>query len=515
MPRILLVVALAMAAEGCGKSSTVISFPQDFLWGISTAAEQSEGNNTTNDWYVFEQLGKAPPVGLADNTWVLYDEDFANAASLGANALRLTLEWGRLMPTRPSDPMNLRPEDLDPSAVAHYRAVFASLAAHHLTPIVTLSHYTLPMWVDNPAAWDAQNGTFTDGSYGGWTNPLTAQAFARWAGLMAQTFGADVKWWLTLNEPNQLLLGGYAFGVLPPGWTNLSLTAQTLPGGATLGGVLRNMISAHALAAKAIKAQEPGAQVSFAHNSIAFVPQTTDAAATQANARMDEFYNLIYLDALTTGAFDTSLVGNGPVEQHPEWAGTLDFIGINYYAHDAVVNAPGFFDPLDAFPCDPGLIPLPALLTSFGCTGNGPTQPSGMTQIALEYTRRYHLPLLVTENGSDGTPAQKAAWLVQNLVALQQAMSQGAHVLGYSWWTLNHDYEWTGGYSRPYGLYEIAGMTAGPDGGVPVGADGGLWAPGSDTSFSRAPLHPVSDVYSAIAHSGRISAALLQEYEAR
>lgn len=505
-----LVLAMALLC-GCQKTPTH-AFPPTFLWGISTAAEQSEGGDTTNDWYAFEQLGRAPPVGLADDTWNLYDEDFANARAVGANALRLTLEWGRLMPIRPPDPLHLQPGDLDASALAHYRAVFASLTAHGLTPIVTLSHYTLPLWVDNPAAWDAQSHTFTDGSFGGWTNPETAQAFGSWAGLMAQTFGAQVKWWLTLNEPNQLLLGGYAFGVLPPGFTDLSLTAQSLPGNTALGDVMRSMISAHAQAYQAIKAVEPSAQISFAHNSIGFVPLTGNASATAATNRMDQFYNLEYLDALTSGQFDVSLVGNGPLEQHPEWAGTLDFIGINYYAHDAVVNAPGFFDPLDAFPCDPGLIPLPSLLTAFGCSGPSPSQPSGLTQIALEYTARYHLPLLVTENGTDGTPEQKAAYLVQNLLALQEAMGQGAHVLGYSWWTLDHDYEWNGGYTKPYGLYEIAGMTSGPDGGVPVAADGGMWAPGSGTEFTRVPLHPVVDVYSQIAGSGRIAEEVIAQY---
>jgi beta-glucosidase/6-phospho-beta-glucosidase/beta-galactosidase len=500
-----------LAASAC-KKAPAPSFPTGFLWGISTSAEQSEGSNASNDWYAFEQMGRAPPVGLADDTWDRYAEDFANTHSIGANAFRFTLEWGRLMPSKPADPSHAQASDLDPAALSHYQAVFGSLASNGLTPIVTLSHYTLPIWVDNPAAWDPQSGTFTDGSLGGWTNPATAQAFASWAGLMAQTFGSQVHWWLTVNEPNQLLLGGFAFGVLPPGFTDLSLTATVLPGGTGLADVMRNLISAHALAAHAIKAIDPGAQVSFAHNSIAWVPLNNDAPNTAATARIDQFYNREYVDALTTGVFDSSLVGDGPFEQHPEWAGTLDFIGINYYAHDAVVSASGFFPPLSAFPCDEGLIPVPALLTAYGCTGTTPSQASGLTEIALEYTQRYHLPLLITENGADGDAEEKASFLVQNLLALHDAMNQGVEVLGYSWWTLDHDYEWNSGYTKPYGLYEIAGMTLGPDGGLPTSVDGGAWAPDEQTDFTRIPLHPVVDVYSEIAGTGRISDTLVAEY---
>ncbi len=503
-------LALVAAASAACKTSPGHVFPKGFLWGISTAAEQSEGNNATNDWFVYEQMGRAAPVGFADDFWDRYDEDFSNARSLGANTFRLTLEWGRLVPSRPPDPLHLQASDLDPTALAHYRAVLASLVAHGLTPIVTLVHYSLPIWIDNPAAWDASTGTFTDGSLGGWTNPMTAQALASYAGLMAQTFGGDVKLWLTENEPNQALLGGYAFGVIPPGFTDLSLAAKNLPGGIGLGDVIRNMIAGHALAAKAIKAVDPTARVSFAHNSIAMVPlSSADSAAT---TRMDYFYNLLWLDALSTGSFDTSLVGNGPTEQHPEWAQTLDYIGLNYYAHDNVVQVAAFFDPLDAFPCDASIVPLPALLSGLGCMGSGPPQPSGLTQIATEYWQRYHLPILVTENGSSGSPTEKAAFLVQNLLALEASMQKGVDVMGYSWWTLNHDYEWKAGYTSPYGLYEIAGMTTGPDGGLPIAPDGGVWAPGPDTDLRRVPLHAVVDVYSRIATTGRIADDLVSLY---
>ncbi len=509
------VVALgALLVASCSPKKAVVAFPAGFLWGVSTAPEQSEGRNTTNDWYVYEGMGKVPPVGLADDMVDLYDTDFANAASMGATAFRLGFEWGRLMPKQPADPANPIEADLDAGALAYYRAVVASLKAHGLTPVVTLTHYTLPIWVDNPAAYDAQSNTYSDGSFGAWTSAKTVTAFAGYAGLMAREFGGDVTYWLTENEPEVDIVAAYMAGLWPPGFTHLSLTDQTLPGGVGVAGVLQNMIAGHAAAYHAIKAAQPTAKVSLAHNSIAFEPNSQRAIDVAATSRVTTLYDFVYLDAATSGDFDTSLVGQGPVVHHPEWAGTLDFIGVNYYNHDFVVNSPGLLSPLDAVPCDPVIeAALGGLAQDLGCPQDTAPEPEGFTKILTLYHQRYGLPILVTENGGHSSaPEGKASYLVQNLLALHDAIAQGVAVIGYSFWTLNDDYEWADGYKDHYGLYGFAGFGEGPDGGAPVEADGGLWAPGLGTDFTRVPYQAGVDAYAAIARSGTIPQALIAEY---
>jgi len=332
-----------------------LTFPAGFQWGVSISAEESEGNNTANDWYAFERMGSVPPAGMAQNFYNLYDTDFANAESLHLNSFQMTIEWARIVPNAPNDPSNLTAADIDSNEVAHYHAVLADLIAHHMTPVVTLTHYTLPIWVDNPAAYDGTTDSFTDKSLGGWTNPATGQALAGYATFLAKEFGSQVHWWLTEDEPEDDLLCGYMTSTFPPGIFDLSLTDKTLPNGASATDVFQNMVAGHALAYRAIHAVDASAHVSFAHNSLIFVPSDANTDTAQALTRLDHLYNLVFLDALTTGQFDTSLVGTGPMVSHPEWAGSLDFVGVNYYDTNYVVSAQGFLPPLNALPCNGNL----------------------------------------------------------------------------------------------------------------------------------------------------------------
>lgn len=513
---LLLAVGLSLACSSHPKlppsTPAPLIFPPGFLWSVSTAAEQSEGRNTTNDWYVFEGMGRVPPVGWADDMVDLYDADFGRAQAMGCNAFRLTFEWGRLVPTAPANPLAMTSADFDPTAVAYYHSVLSSLKAHNLTPLVTLTHYTLPVWVDDPAAVDA--GTYYSSSMGAWTNPDTAVAFASYAGAVATEFGTEVTYWLTENEPELDLVDGYMVGLFPPGFKDLSLAAASLPGpdgGISAAQVLKNMIAGHAGAYHAIHAAEPTAKVSIAHNSIDFEASSTAPAEIAAEQRFEFLYDDLYLDAATSGNFDTGLIGQGPLESHPDWAGTMDFIGVNFYFRNYVVEAQ-IFDPVDAIPCNP-LIGSYEPLADFGCPTDALPEPQGLTNILLHYHQRYNLPLLITENGTedpDGT--DKAAYLVQNLMAVHSAIEQGAQVLGYSYWTLNDDYEWADGYQDHFGLFSVTGLTNGADGGLPAASDGGRWSPDSSTDFTRVPYEPAVSVYAAMADAGAISAALVAQY---
>jgi beta-glucosidase/6-phospho-beta-glucosidase/beta-galactosidase len=486
-----------------------LTFPAGFQWGVSLSAEESEGGNTKNDWYAFEQMGNVPPAGMAQNFYDLYDTDFANCESLHLNSFQMTIEWARIVPKRPADPTRLTAADIDQGEVAHYHAVLDDLIRHHLRPVVTVTHYTFPSWVDNPAAYDSTTNTFTDDSLGGFTSYVTAQALGAYAGFLAREFGSQVEWWLTEDEPEDDLFTGYMTGTFPPGLQDLSLTAKSLPHGTSANDVMQNMIAAHALAYRAIHAVQPDAHVSFAHNSLVFTPLHNDLTTLGALTRLDTIYNLVFLDALTTGQFDSSLVGTGPLISHPEWAHSLDFVGVNYYDTNYVVSAPGFLSPLDALPCN-GNFPK-FLLNAYGCPLENPPEIPGMTKILVKYANRYGLPIFVTESGTIATPERKAIFLVQVLKAVHDALDQGANVIGYSFWTLSYDYEWNDGYSQDMGLFDIQGYF-GPDGGRPPPEDAAMWSPGPTTNFTRVPLHPVVDIYASVAQNNALSGAYLAKY---
>lgn len=516
----LLVLCILIIAVSCSenkKGTASISFPKGFLWGVATAAEQSEGGNTLNDWYVWEQMGKTPPVGLADNMYNLYSTDFSNASSLHLNAFRLTFEWSRIVPYMPANiytPLTASDPAVDMTEVTHYKDVIASLEAQGLTPVVTLTHYTVPKWVDNPlAAYDQTAQTFTDGSLGGWTNTATAYAFANYAGFMAQEFSTTVKYWLTENEPVADVLLGYIAGQYPPGYSNyFNLTTTTvMPFSASVVTVMKNMIMGHALAYHAIHASEPGAMVSFAKNSIFTSAIPGNAASARAADAFDHAYNLTYLDAVTTGIFDKGLTGTTFTEVHADWANTLDYIGVNFYENDYTVPAPfGLLAPIKAVPCSQAIASaLQAFnitLGTLGCPSENPSETQGLTDMLLEYEQRYHLPILITENGcNSNVPLEKAKYIAQNIMALHNAMDQGAAVIGYLYWTLNYDYEWTSGYDQSAGLFYVDAFTSCTTPFCNV-------VPSSSTDFRRTPMHPATDVFSAIAAANGISPTIIDQY---
>ncbi len=516
----LLLSIFGISLISCSSSSNTKTFPKGFLWGVSTAAEQSEGGITNNDWYVWEQMGKTPPVGLADNFYNLYAQDFTNAQAMHMNAFRLTFEWSRIEPHAPSViGMPLNKGDVDMAEVRHYQEVINSLEAHGLTPVVTLTHYTLPIWVDDPQDLAANNYTRSTTSLAGWTNTLTAYAFENYAGFMAQQFSTTVTYWLTENEPMVDVLVGYVLDEYPPGFPiNLNLTTTTMPFSTSAVDVARNMILGHVLAYKAIHAAEPNAMVSIAKNSIFTTPVPNVAGSTEAANAFNHAYNLTYLDAVTKGVFDKGLTGTTFTETHTNWANTIDFIGVNYYANDYVIPAPGILAPINAIPCDQTLNAyLPGVLTSMGCPytteSNGtrvllnPSETQGLTNMLVEYTNLYHLPMLITENGSgSGDPIAKAAYIVQNIMAVKNAINQGADMLGYMYWTMDYDYEWTSGYDQNFGLFTVDDFTR-----CTVPACGG-WSPTTGTHFTRTAVQPAVDVYSAIAAGNSISSSIIDQY---
>lgn len=510
MPRRALVVVasslVVLLAQSCGSPApSARAFPPDFMWGVATAAQESEGNNENSDWDAFAAMGNAPPAGMAQNSYALYDVDAANAASLGANMFQLTIEWARIVPRAPEDPTApLGPQDVDAAEVRHYHDVLASLTKRGLRPVVTVTHFSLPTWVDNPRAYDENANAFTDGSLGGFTNEKTGQALARYAAFVASEF-REVDTFLTMDEPIVALVAGYMVGNFPPGLSQIDMDAASLPNGASPKKVLSNMIAAHALAYHAIKGVRADAKVSFAHNSVAWDPLDDTSDEDRAAAeRVHHAYNEVFLDALTSGDLDTSLVGTGPIVHHAEWASTLDFIGVNYYDRDYVVARKGFLPPLEAVPCAPAFKDaMPLLFSRYGCPSSGPPEEEGMTRILLAYDARYHLPQLVTESGFIDTPEGKARRLVRTLDALANAIDSGARVTGYTYWTLNYDYEWNDGWTQNMGIFTVQGFG---DGTMPGGA------PGPGTDFTRAPLQPMADVFTEIARGNALSSSLLLRF---
>ena len=124
-------------------------FPKGFLWGTATASHQVEGNNTNNNWHAWEEAGHTVhKSGLAADWWGgRWREDFDRAAETGQNAHRFSIEWSRIQPT---------PETWDEEAIEKYRAMLRGLKERNMTALVSLHHFTDPLWVTEKGGWETE-----------------------------------------------------------------------------------------------------------------------------------------------------------------------------------------------------------------------------------------------------------------------------------------------------------------------------------------------------------------------
>jgi beta-glucosidase len=222
----------------------ILPFPDGFRWGAATAAHQNEGNNCNNNWSEWEQtqgrIWHGEVCGASTNWWNLEvaAQDFDRAADLGMNSLRISVEWSRIEP---------EPGAFSAEALAHYAEMIRLLRQRNLEPMVTLHHFTDPLWLVREGAWE---------------NPVVADYFARFTARVVDALGSEVNLWCTINEPVVYAFMGFKEGLFPPGGASLPRAIK----------VLRNMLLAHGRAYRTIHRLQNDACVGLAHHLRYFLP---------------------------------------------------------------------------------------------------------------------------------------------------------------------------------------------------------------------------------------------------
>jgi beta-glucosidase/6-phospho-beta-glucosidase/beta-galactosidase len=446
-------VLLAMVA-GCDSAGTLVpapaptevDFPTGFMWGSSTAGFQVEVGDSHTDWSHWVASGKipsgdSPDVGGPDALDHI-DDDVAALLSSGQNTYRFSIEWGRIYPTQAAFDADMP----DPQGIAAYDTLLEKLAAAHITPVVTLVHFTLPDWLS-----DGTPATTADPQ--GWERPQTIDAFADWCTRAASRWGSLVDWWITINEPLPYALGGFVQGSFPPGdYLNVSRALA----------VVKTEARAHARCFDAIHAADQvdadgdgkAAQVSLAKHQRTFHPyDPTEPDDTVAAQRVDYLWNQWFLNAVVYGNWDDDLDGAltspGDVVGDPTLIGRADFIGVNYYSDTLVSAHRGIVLPIIDAAVYERDMPTGRPKTDFGWD----IYPEGFGAV-LDETAQYGLPMLVTENGiADAADANRARFLLEHLYQLGWAMQRGDSVLGYVHWALVDNFEWANGYCPHFGLF--------------------------------------------------------------
>ena len=392
-----------------------LRFPDGFRWGTATSAHQVEGDNVHNDWWAWEQqpgrILNGDGSGSACRWWTRAEEDFDRAAALGQNAHRLSIEWSRIEP---------EPGRWDETALDRYREMLRGLRLRGIEPMVTLLHFTVPLW-------------FAD--RGGWTRDDAPALFARFVERALPALGEHCDHWCTLNEPVGWVISACIRGRWPPG-------------GRSVIGAMRvatNLARAHAAAYHAIHRHQAAAQVGFANYFRLFDPADPRSALDRfVAAQQDRFVNRAFLDAVTSGR-----VRAFPWRANiPEAAGTLDFVGVNYYTRD--LTRFNLLVPNRLFGRN---FPGSGLPISDGAYGV--IYPEGMYRV-LHLAHRYGRPVYVTENGiPDQDDDQRPAFIVSHLREVWRAIQEGVDVRGYYHWSLVDNFEWADGWSLKFGLIAV------------------------------------------------------------
>lgn len=433
----------------------LLDFPKRFLWGASTSAYQVEG--------AWDEDGKSPsiidmyehPAGYADFTvasdhYHHFAEDIALFAKMGLKAYRFSIAWTRILPQGTGE--------VNPAGVEHYRAVIAECRKYGIEPIVTMYHFDLPWCLEQQ---------------GGWLNRATIDAFENYARVLFTEYGGEVKYWLTINEQNTMILHPGAIG-LPKG--------GQLPSRKELYQMNHHMMLAQARVMKLCHAMCPQAKIGPALNLTAMYPETCrpeDAIAAH-NWEVLRCWN--FADVPVFGQYHPLAMryledrGLTPEIQPNDWntlAGAKpDFIAMNYYSTATIAASRGDASDVSARAGDQQImlgeegVYRAAENPYVGKTQYGwVVDPTGFRYTLRKVCERYHLPILITENGigapdkleEDGSvhDPYRIEFYEKHLHAMREAITDGVDMLGYCPWAAVDVVSTHQGYAKRYGFIYV------------------------------------------------------------
>jgi len=432
-----------------------LTFPQGFRWGVATSSYQYEGTCENSQWRAWEKAGgiaNGDEAGGACDWWRHAERDFDLAQQLGLNALRLSVEWSRLQ---------LRAGEWDAAAFARYREMLQGLRARGIEPMVTLHHFSNPLWFEEMGAFLA---------------PSALDLFTRFVARVVDELGDLCDLWCTTNEPNVYSVVGYLLGIWPPGHTGDARNTYK---------VQATLARAHAAAYRAIHQRQPTARVGWAQNFNILDPATNNPLDRLVAGIQDAAYNDFFPRAVLTGraAFPFNfLAGN-----LRDVRGACDFLGINLYYRDRVAfslrHAGQFFGrrfvPEGAPRGDPGLNDI-----------FGEVYPDGILRVA-ERLGVFDKPIYITEHGVADRTDRIRPWVIEQGVRnVHAAIQQGLDVRGYYHWSLVDNFEWAEGWHSRFGLAAL------------------------DLATRERTLRPSGQFYSAIATANAITPDMARQFVA-
>ncbi len=416
-----------------------MKFNEEFMLGASTAAHQVEGNNINSDYWAMEHMKYSQfvePSGDAVDHYNRYEQDIKMLKDAGLNTYRFSIEWARIEPKR---------GEFDDNEVEHYRKMIQFCRKEGVEPVITLLHFTSPLWLIKEVGWD---------------NEEVVELFARYVGYVIEKLGADIKYVCTINEANmRLQIGALMERFKMQMMQKMSKAAESkkenssdsMEGQVQVGLNLNNPMEKMKLAAM------ENAEVFGDPQPHTFVSATDikgDMIVIKAHQAAKAAIKAINPDikvGITLSLHDLQWIEGGEEKAGKEWDEEFshyipyikddDFFGLQNYTRT-------IYGPDGIVPVPEG---TPMTLMDYE------VYPEALEHVIRKvHSEMENVPILVTENGiATSDDDQRIAFIDKALEGVQNCINDGIPVIGYCHWSLLDNFEWQKGYALTFGLCAV------------------------------------------------------------
>lgn len=430
-------------------------FQKDFLWGASTSAYQVEGAYNEDGKGLSVQDTKeiipgTPDFKVSSDHYHHYKEDVALFAEMGFKTYRFSIAWTRIIPNGVGE--------VNPKGIEFYNNLIEELLSYGIEPLVTMYHFDLP---------DALQ------KEGGWSNRKTVDAFVNYAKVLFENYGNKVKYWLTINEQNMMILHGAAIGTVDASVENIDkeLYKQN-----------HHMMLAQAQTMKLCHDMCPNGKIGPAPNISSIYPASSRPEDILAASNQSSIRNWLYLDMAVHGRYNpiawSYMVEKGiePTIEDGDMeilkSGKPDFIAFNYYCtgtaaeskiDDTEISTQGgdqqiAIGDLGVYKgaSNPNLEK-----TQFGWE----IDPIGFRNTLREVYERYNLPMIITENGLGAydnleendtiNDDYRIDYLRKHIEQARLAITDGVDLMGYCPWSAIDLISTHQGFKKRYGFIYV------------------------------------------------------------
>lgn len=431
------------------------NFPKDFLWGASTSAYQVEGawNEDGKGLSVIDMLSHPDDTSdfkVASDHYHRYKEDVKLFAEMGLKAYRFSIAWTRIIPNGVGE--------VNKKGIEFYNNLIDELNKYNIEPIVTMYHFDLPYELEKQ---------------GGWSNRDTIDAFVEYAKVLFENFGHKVKYWLTINEQNTMILHPGAIGIPKGG---------KLPSKKELYQQNHNMLVAQAKVMNLCHEMFTNAKIGPALNITTMYGETCNPNDAIAAHNWETLRGWSFLDLAVYGRYNrlfwsyledrelTPIILEGDMDILK--SGNPDFIAMNYYSTATIAESKG-----DSSDVSPRAGDQQIMLGESGVyrAAENPyvdkskygwvVDPVGLRMTLRKVSERYNLPILITENGYGDKDIleendvinddDRIDFIRNHLEQLQLAIADGVEMLGYCPWSAIDVVSTHQGYGKRYGFIYV------------------------------------------------------------